>query len=401
MANKKNKENNLHLTTKMIRGGTERSPFDETSEALFMTSGYVYSSPEEAQMAFEGEKDRFLYSRYANPTVSMLEERLRLLEGARHCKTTASGMAAVFASLACQLKKGDRIVASRTLFSSCLYIIKDILPTYGISSIFVDGTDLDQWALALNQPTNAVFLETPSNPTLEIIDIKAVSELAHNAGASVIVDNVFATPLLQKPLNLGADIVVYSSTKHIDGQGRSMGGVILTNDEDFLEEKLKPFMRHTGPTNSPFNAWLQLKGLETLALRVEKMSANALEVAKFLSKQREIKSVLYPGLESHPQFELAQQQMRGGSTLISFQVSGGRKEAFKFLNSVELIDISNNLGDTKSLITHPATTTHQSLTEVEQAQMGVNDSLIRLSVGLEDPADLNNDLGSALNKIKP
>ena len=274
MATKKSDSRDWQPATQLVRGGLERSQFDETSEALYMTSGYVYSSPEEAQLAFEGEKERFLYSRYANPTVAMLEERLRLLEGARHCKTTASGMAAVFAALACQLKTGDRIVASRALFSSCHYIITELLPTYGIKAILVDGTDLDQWAKALSQPTNAVFLETPSNPTLEIIDIKAVSELAHNAGASVIVDNVFATPMLQHPLNLGADIVIYSSTKHIDGQGRSMGGVILTNDDDFIEEKLKPFMRHTGPTHSPFNAWLQLKGLETLALRVEKMSAN-------------------------------------------------------------------------------------------------------------------------------
>ncbi len=399
MATKKSNLKNWRPATQMVRGGLERSQFDETSEALYMTSGYVYSSPEEAQSAFEGEKERFLYSRYANPTVAMLEERLRLLEGAKHCKTTASGMAAVFAALACQLQKGDRIVASRALFSSCLHILTEILPTYGITSILVDGTDLNQWAKALSQPTDAVFLETPSNPTLEIIDIKAVSELAHNAGASVIVDNVFATPLLQHPLSLGADIVIYSSTKHIDGQGRSMGGVILTNDGDFIEEKLKPFMRHTGPTNSPFNAWLQLKGLETLALRVEKMSANALEVASFLSQQKEIERVIYPGLECHPQFKLAKQQMKSGSTLISFDVPGGREGAFKFLNGVELIDISNNLGDTKSLITHPATTTHQSLTEAERNQMGIGDGLIRLSVGLEDPSDLNDDLKTALGKI--
>ena len=399
MASKKSNSRNWRPATKLVRGGVERSPFDETSEALYMTSGYVYSSPEEAQLAFEGEKERFLYSRYANPTVAMLEERLRLLEGAKHCKTTASGMAAVFASLACQLESGDKLVASRALFSSCLHIITDILPAYGIKPVLVDGTDLDQWAKALSKPTKVVFLETPSNPTLEIIDIKAVSDLAHKAGASVIVDNVFATPILQKPFNLGADIVIYSSTKHIDGQGRSMGGAILTNDGDFLEEKLKPFMRHTGPTNSPFNAWLQLKGLETLALRVEKMSANALEVANFLMKQKKVDSVLYPGLECHPQFQLAKQQMKSGSTLISFYVPGGREGAFKFLNGVKLIDISNNLGDTKSLITHPATTTHQSLTEAERAQMGIGDGLIRLSVGLEDPDDLNYDLKSALTKI--
>ena len=399
MATKNSDPKNWHPTTQLVRGGTVRSQFDETSEALYMTSGYVYSSPEEAEQAFKGEKDRFIYSRYANPTAAMLEERLRLLEGANYCSTTASGMAAVFAALICQLKAGDRVVASRALFGSCLYIITELLPTYGIESVLVDGTDLDQWAEALSQPTNAVFLETPSNPTLEIIDIKAVSELAHKAGASVIVDNVFATPVLQHPLKLGADIVIYSSTKHIDGQGRSMGGVILSNDEEFAEEKLKPFLRHTGPSASPFNAWLQLKGLETLVLRVEKMSANALEVANFLAGQSGIEKVLYPGLESHPQFKLAMQQMESGSTLVSFQVPGGRADAFKFLNGVGLIDISNNLGDAKSLITHPATTTHQRLSEEERAQMGIGDGLIRLSVGLEDPDDIKDDLQSALSRM--
>jgi O-succinylhomoserine sulfhydrylase len=397
MATKNSDPKNWHPTTQLVRGGTERSQFDETSEALYMTSGYVYSSPEEAERAFKGEKDRFVYSRYANPTVYMLEERLKLLEDARYCKTTASGMAAVFASLACQLQAGDRIVASRALFGSCHYIVTELLPTYGIEAVLVDGTDLDQWAKALSRPINAVFLETPSNPTLEIIDIKAVSELAHNAGASVVVDNIFATPMLQHPLKLGADIVIYSSTKHIDGQGRSMGGVVLTNDEEFVEEKLKPFLRHTGPTASPFNAWLQLKGLETLALRVEKMSANA----NFLTEQSGIETVLYPGLESHPQFKLAKQQMESGSTLVSFKVPGGREGAFKFLNGVGLIDISNNLGDTKSLITHPATTTHQRLSKKERAQMGISEGLIRLSVGMEDPDDLKDDLQSALSGILP
>jgi len=397
MTTKNNDPKNWRPTTQLVRGGTERSQFDETSEALYMTSGYVYSSPEEAQQAFKGEKDRFIYSRYANPTVAMLEERLRLLEGANYCNTTASGMAAVFAALACQLKAGDRVVASRALFGSCLYIIADLLPTYGIESELVDGVDLDQWAKALSKPTNAVFLETPSNPTLEIIDIKAVSDMAHQAGASVIVDNVFATPVLQHPLQLGADIVIYSSTKHIDGQGRSMGGVILSNDEEFAEEKLKTFLRHTGPSASPFNAWLQLKGLETLGLRVEKMSANALAVATFLAEQSGIEKVLYPGLESHPQFKLAMQQMESGSTLVSFQVPGGQDGAFKFLNGVGLIDISNNLGDAKSLITHPATTTHQRLSDEERTQMGITDGLIRLSVGLEDVEDIKEDLESALS----
>jgi len=396
MATKKTNPQNWRPATQLVRGGTERSHFDETSEAIFMTSGYVYESPEEAEQAFKGEKDRFVYSRYANPTVAMLEERLGLLEGAKFCNATASGMSAVFAALASQLKTGDRVVASRALFGSCHYIITQLLPTYGIEGVLVDGSDLGQWAQALSQPTNAVFLETPSNPTLEIIDIKAVCELAHKAGASVVIDNAFATPILQKPLTLGADVVIYSTTKHIDGQGRSMGGAILTNDEEFAEEKLKPFLRNTGPSASPFNAWLQLKGLETLDLRIAKMAANALDVAGFLETQNGIDKVLYPGLESHPQHDLAMAQMKSGSTIVSFQVPGERDGAFKFLNGVDIIDISNNLGDSKSLITHPATTTHQRLKPEERAAMGIDDGLIRLSVGLEDVDDLKEDLERAL-----
>ncbi len=400
MTTKKTDPQNWRPATQLVRGGTERSHFDETSEAIFMTSGYVYESPEEAEQAFKGEKDRFVYSRYANPTVAMLEERLGLLEGAKFCNATASGMSAVFAALASQLKTGDRVVASRALFGSCHYIITTLLPTYGIEGVLVDGSDLDQWADALSQPTNAVFLETPSNPTLEIIDIKAVCELAHKAGASVVIDNAFATPVLQKPLTLGADIVIYSTTKHIDGQGRSMGGAILTNDEEFAEDKLKPFLRNTGPSASPFNAWLQLKGLETLDLRVEKMAANAIEVARFLEGQVGIDSVLYPGLESHPQHKLAMAQMKSGSTIVSFQVPGGRDGAFKFLGGVDIIDISNNLGDSKSLITHPATTTHQRLKPEERALMGIDDGLIRLSVGLEDVEDLKEDLERASKMMR-
>ena len=400
MTTKKTDPQNWRPATQLVRGGTERSHFDETSEAIFMTSGYVYESPEEAEQAFKGEKDRFVYSRYANPTVAMLETRLGLLEGAKFCNATASGMSAVFAALASQLKTGDRVVASRALFGSCHYIITTLLPTYGIEGVLVDGSDLDQWAEALSQPTNAVFLETPSNPTLEIIDIKAVCELAHKAGASVVIDNAFATPVLQKPLTLGADIVIYSTTKHIDGQGRSIGGAILTNDEEFAEDKLKPFLRNTGPSASPFNAWLQLKGLETLDLRVGKMAANAIEVARFLEGQVGIDSVLYPGLESHPQHKLAMDQMKSGSTIVSFQVPGGRDGAFKFLNGVNIIDISNNLGDSKSLITHPATTTHQRLKPEERALMGINDGLIRLSVGLEDVEDLKEDLERASKMMR-
>ncbi len=382
--------------TQMVRGGTQRSAFDETGEAIYMTSGYVYASPEEAEAAFKGEIDRFVYSRYGNPTVAMFEQRLALLEGAKFCNGTASGMAAVFAALACQVKTGERIVASRALFGSCLYVICDLLPTWGVDFELVDGADLKQWERALAKPTRAVFMETPSNPTLEIIDIKAVCEMAHTSGARVVLDNVFATPVLQKPLQLGVDIVVYSSTKHIDGQGRAMGGAILSNDAEFATDLLKPFLRNTGPSMSPFNAWLMLKGLETLDLRVERMGANTLDVAIFLESQPGIGRVIYPGLASHPQHELAMAQMKSGSTVVSFEAPGGRDGAFKLLNGLGIIDISNNLGDSKSLITHPATTTHQRLKPQERAAMGISDGLIRLSVGLEDPEDLKEDLARAL-----
>jgi O-succinylhomoserine sulfhydrylase len=382
--------------TEMVRGGLTRSSFDETSEALYLTSGYVYSSAEEAEAAFKGDKDRFVYSRYANPTVSMFEERLRLLEGAEACRATASGMSAVFASLMAQLKSGDRVVASRALFGSCQYIIAELLPRYGIESVLVDGTDLKAWEQALAKGAKAVFLETPSNPTLEVIDIQAVSELAHAAGATVIVDNVFATPVLQRPLALGADIVVYSATKHIDGQGRTMGGAILCS-EAFIKDHLQMFYRHTGPSMSPFNAWVMVKGLETLDLRVERHCANALKVAEFLEGHSGVTKVLYPGLASHPQAELAKRQMGRGSTLVAFEVAGGKARAFRMTNALATIDISNNLGDSKSLITHPATTTHQRLKPEERAELGISDGLLRLSVGLEDPADLIEDLEQALS----
>jgi len=384
------------LQTEMVRGGLTRSGFDETSEALYLTSGYVYSSAEEAEAAFKGDKERFVYSRYANPTVSMFEERLRLLEGAEACRATASGMSAVFASLMAQLKTGDRVVASRALFGSCQYIVAELLPRYGIESVLVDGTDLKAWEQALAKGAKAVFLETPSNPTLEVIDIQAVSELAHAAGATVIVDNVFATPVLQRPLALGADVVVYSATKHIDGQGRTMGGAILCS-EAFIKDHLQMFYRHTGPSMSPFNAWVMVKGLETLDLRVERHCANALKVAEFLEGQSGVTKVLYPGLPSHPQAELAKRQMSGGSTLVAFEVAGGKARAFRMMNALATIDISNNLGDSKSLITHPATTTHQRLKPEERAELGIGDGLLRLSVGLEDPADLIEDLEQALS----
>ncbi len=381
--------------TELVRGGLARSPFEETSEALYLTSGYVYATAEEAEAAFKGDKDRFVYSRYANPTVSMFEERLRLMEGAEACRATASGMGAVFASLMSQLKAGDRLVASRALFSSCAYIIAELLPRFGVESELVNGTDLSAWEQALAKGAKAVFLETPSNPTLEVIDIKAVSELAHAAGATVVVDNVFATPVLQRPLELGADVVVYSATKHIDGQGRTLGGAVLCSNA-FIEDHLQMFYRHTGPSMSPFNAWVMVKGLETLDIRVARHCANALAVAEFLEQQPGVTRVLYPGLPSHPQAELAKQQMKGGSTLVAFEVEGGKARAFRLLNALRLIDISNNLGDSKSLVTHPATTTHQRLSPEARAELGISDGLLRLSVGLEDAADLVEDLEQAL-----
>jgi O-succinylhomoserine sulfhydrylase len=382
--------------TQLVRGGLKRSQFAETSEGLFMTSGYIYETAEAAERAFKGEEDRFIYSRYANPTVSMFEERLALLEGAEVCRGTASGMAAVFAALICQLKSGDRVVSSRALFGSCHYILTELLPRYGIETELVDGTDLGQWEAALDRETACVFLETPSNPTLEIIDLAPVAELAHSAGARLIVDNVFATPVLQRPLEMGADIVVYSTTKHIDGQGRSLGGAILTNDRDYVEDALTPVLRHTGPAMSPFNAWLLVKSLETLAMRVERHAVNALDIAQYLDRRGGLSSVLYPGLPSHPQHGLASAQMSAGGSVISFDMAGGRGRAFDFINALRMIDISNNLGDTKSLVTHPATTTHQRLSAEERAQMGIGDGLVRVSVGLEDPQDIKEDLDQAL-----
>ena len=382
--------------TQLVRSGIDRSAFDETSEGLFLTSGYVYGSAEEAELAFKGDKDRYIYSRYGNPTLTTFQDRLAAFEGASSCVSTASGMAAVFAALASQVQAGDRVVASRALFGSCHYIIAEILPKYGIKTELVDGIDLTQWRAALSKPTKCVFIETPSNPGLEIIDISAVANLAHKSGARLIVDNVFATPTLQHPLDLGADIVMYSATKHIDGQGRTLGGAILSNDQDFMNDCLTPFMRHTGPSLSPLNAWVLFKGLETLDLRVRQHCANALDIAQFLSEHRAVNRVLYPELASHPQHDLAMRQMSAGSTIVSFYIPGGKEAAFKFLNTLELVDISNNLGDSKSLITHPATTTHQRLSPEERAELGITDDLVRLSVGLEDCEDLKSDLDQAL-----
>ncbi len=381
--------------TQLVRGGLARSGFGETSEAIFLNSGFVYDSAEQAEARFKGEAEGFVYSRYGNPTVRMFEERLAALEGAEACFATASGMAAVFASMMCHLKAGDRVVAGRALFGSCHHIITQILPRFGIETQLVDGPDLEQWREALAPGAAAVFLESPANPTLELIDIPEVCALARAAGAKVIVDNVFATPLLQKPFDLGADIVVYSATKHIDGQGRCLAGAVL-GSRSYIDETLQLFMRHTGPALSPFNAWVMLKGLETLELRVARQCETALTLAELLQDQDGVERVLYPGLPSHPQHDLAQQQMTGAGTLVTFELPGGKPQAFAFLNALELIDISNNLGDTKSLITHPTTTTHRAMGPEGRAQIGVTDGMIRLSVGLEDPEDLAEDLLQAL-----
>ncbi|MGE0658242.1 MAG: O-succinylhomoserine sulfhydrylase [Reyranellaceae bacterium] len=385
----------LRAQTNLVHGGLRRTNYSETSEAIFMNSGYVYESAEEASGAFAGRNDHFIYSRFSNPTVSMFEDRLALLEGAEACRATATGMAAVFAALACQLRAGDRVVASRALFGSCLYIVQDQLPRWGIETVLVDGRDLKQWKEALSKPTKLVFFESPSNPTLEIVDIPAVSKLAHKAGARVVVDNVFSSPVLQKPLQLGADIVVYSATKHIDGQGRAMGGAIL-GSRAFVDNDLTPFLRHTGPAISPFNAWVMLKGLETLELRIARHCDNAEKVAAFLARHPKIAGVLYPTRRDHPQRALAAKQMSRGGNVVSFRVKGGQRAAFAFLNRLRLVDISNNLGDAKSLITHPATTTHQRLPAETRRLYGIGDDMLRLSVGLEDAADLVDDLRQAL-----
>ncbi len=388
-------EKNLRPQTLLVRGGLDRTGFGETSEPIFLNSGFVYESAEQSEARFKGEDDGFIYSRYGNPTVRMFEERLTLLEGTETCFGTASGMAAVFASLACQVNAGDKIVASRALFGSCHVVLTEILPKWGIETILVDGPDLDQWRDALKGGAKTVFFETPANPTLELIDIEAVSALAHEAGATVVIDNVFSTPILQRPTTLGADIVVYSATKHIDGQGRAMGGAILCSNE-FFTDKLQPFVRHTGPALSPFNAWIMLKGLETLELRVARHCDNSEKIAQFLSGHNKIEGVLYPGHVSHPQYELAQKQMKRGSTNVTFCIGGGKEAAFRTLNGLNVIDISNNLGDAKSLITHPATTTHRAIGEEGRAAIGINDSMVRLAVGLEDVDDLIDDLRQAL-----
>ncbi|MGH7098905.1 MAG: O-succinylhomoserine sulfhydrylase [Stellaceae bacterium] len=385
----------LAPATILARGGATRSPYEETCEAIFLTSGFVYDNAAAAETAFAQEGSRFVYSRYRNPTVAMFEERLRLLEGAEACRATASGMAAVFAALACRLRAGMRVVASRALFGSCRYILADLLPRWGIESVLVDGRDPAAWEKALAPGAALAFCESPSNPTMEIIDIAAVARLVHRAGGIFVVDNVFASPILQKPLALGADVVVYSATKHIDGQGRVLGGAIL-GSETFIREDLGSFYRHTGPSLSPFNAWLLLKGLETLELRVERQSRTAAALARHLEAHPKIARVLYPGLPSHPQYDLAQQQMRLGGSVVGFDVAGDKAACFRFLDALTLVDISNNLGDTKSLVTHPATTTHSRLAPEARAELGIGQGFVRFSAGLEAEADLLADIEQAL-----
>jgi O-succinylhomoserine sulfhydrylase len=383
-----------------VRGGLLRSGFEETAEAIYLTSGYVYSSAGEAEKAFTGEVDRFVYSRYGNPTVQTFEERLRLIEGAPAAFATASGMAAVFTGLGALLGAGDRLVAARSLFGSCFVVCNEILPRWGVETVFVDGEDLDQWEQALSVPTSAVFFETPSNPMQSLVDIAAVSERAHAAGAKVVLDNVFATPLLQRGIPLGADVVIYSGTKHIDGQGRVLGGAIL-GEKEYIDGPVQTLMRHTGPALSPFNAWVLLKGLETLSVRVDYSNASAQRVAEFLEGHPGVRWVRYPFLPSHPQYDLAKRQMSGGGTVVTFELEApegkGKERAFEVLDKLAVIDISNNLGDSKTLITHPATTTHRAMGPEGRAAIGLGDGVVRISVGLEGTEDLLADLDRALS----
>lgn len=392
------RSDNWAPATKLVRAGTMRSEFGETSEAMFLTSGYAYDSAEQAAARMAGDEEGYVYSRYGNPTNQMLAERLAALEGAETCRITASGMGAISSAMIAPCGAGDRVVAASALFGSCRHICSTILPRYGVETEFVNGSDLEEWKQALSKPTRLVLIESPSNPLLEAVDIAAVAELAHAAGALLVIDNVFATPILQRPLEMGADLVVYSATKHMDGQGRVLLGAILGQSE-FIEEHIDPWLRHTGPAASPFNAWVVLKGLETLDLRVRQACTNAAQLADAIAAHPNVQAVRYPGREDHPHFAVHQKQMDLGGTLVAFSVKGARAEAFKVLNSLELVDISNNLGDTKSLACHPCSTTHRALTEEEQIQMGLDESWIRLSVGLEDASDLERDLLQALNAL--
>lgn len=381
--------------TRAVHGGTVRSQFGETSEAMFLTSGYVYDSAEAAEARFKGDEGGFIYSRFANPTVRMFEERMIALEGADDARAAATGMAAVTAAMLCQLSAGDHVVAAKAMFGSCLYVVEDLLPRFGVESTLVDGTDLAQWENAVRPNTKVFLLETPSNPTLEVVDLKAVADVAHKAEARLVVDNAFASPVLQRPMEFGADVVVYSATKHIDGQGRCLGGVVL-GDQSFIDDNLANFMRQTGPSLSPFNAWVMLKSLETLDLRVREHCRNAQKLAEFFDSHPKISRAIYPGLKSHPQHDLATKQMEMGGTIIAIELAGGKASAFATANGLEVVKISNNLGDAKSLITHPETTTHQRLSDEVRADLGITGGLLRLSVGLEDSDDLIEDFTRAL-----
>jgi O-succinylhomoserine sulfhydrylase len=391
------KKRNWKPATQLVHSGTLRSQHGETSEAIYLTQGYVYDTAEAAEARFKGEEPGFIYSRYANPTVDMFEKRMCALEGAEDARAMASGMAAVTAAVLCSLKAGDHIVAARALFGSCRWVIETLAPKYGIDATLVDGTDIKNWEKAVQPNTKLFFLESPTNPTLEVIDIAAVASLANSIGARLVVDNVFATPLQQQPLELGAHIVVYSATKHIDGQGRCLGGIVLS-DKEWIDKNLHDYFRHTGPSLSPFNAWTLLKGLETLPVRVRQQTESAARIADFLATRPEISRVIYPGRADHPQANIVKKQMSGGSTLICLDLKGGKKKAFDVQNALEVIKISNNLGDAKSLITHPATTTHKNLTDEARAELGIGGGTLRLSVGLEDTDDLIADIGEALDR---
>jgi O-succinylhomoserine sulfhydrylase len=391
-------EKSYRPETRLVHAGTLRSEFKETSEALFLTQGYVYDSAEECEARFAGKLPGYVYSRYSNPTLTMFEQRMAALEGAEAARATATGMAAVTTALMGLVRAGDHVVAAKALFGSCRWVIEEWLPRFGVASTLVDGTDLSAWKSAVRENTTAFFLESPTNPTLEVIDIAAVASIAHDAGAKLVVDNVFATPLYQSPLALGADCVVYSATKHIDGQGRVLGGVIL-GSEKFIMDHVHQVIRQTGPSMSPFNAWVLLKGLETLAVRVERQSATATAVANALAGHNKLARLTYPGRPDHPQPDVIARQMKGGSTLVAFELNGGKEAAFRFLNALKLIAITNNLGDAKSLITHPTTTTHQRLTPAQRAELGIGDGLLRLSAGLEHPHDVVEDLLEALEAV--
>lgn len=388
---------NYRPETRLVHSGTLRSQFAETSEALFLTQGFVYDSAEQCEARFKGEDPGYIYSRFSNPTTAMFEQRMIELEGAEAARSTATGMAAVTTAILAPLKTGDHVVAAKQLFGSCRFVVEDLLPRYGITSTLVDGMNLDEWQRAMRPNTKTCFLESPTNPTLDIMDISAIADIAHKGGARLIVDNVFATPIWQSPLTLGADVVVYSATKHIDGQGRCLGGVILGSN-DFIGEHIHNFLRQTGPAISPFNAWVLLKGLETLGVRVKAQTEGAAKVADFLASHKKVTKLIYPGRADHPQADLVKKQMRAGSTLVAFEVAGGKAAAFRTLNGLKLARISNNLGDAKSLVTHPATTTHQRLSPEARAEQGITDGMIRYSTGLEHPDDLIDDLAAALEK---